>query len=43
MTRTQAFGYYAQNFVALNERLAEADLIADPDLPLRTAVADART
>jgi sarcosine oxidase subunit alpha len=33
MTRTQAFGYYAQNFVALNERLAEADLIADPDLP----------
>jgi sarcosine oxidase, subunit alpha len=33
MTRTQAFGYYAQNFVALNERLAEPDLIADPDLP----------
>ena len=33
MTRTQAFGYYAQNFVALNERIAEADLIADPDLP----------
>ena len=33
MTRTQAFGYYAQNFVGLNERLAEADLIADPDLP----------
>jgi sarcosine oxidase, subunit alpha len=33
MTRTQAFGYYAQNFVALNERLAEADLIANLDLP----------
>src|SRR5271170_6066868 len=33
MTRTQAFGYYAQNFVALNERITEADLIADPDLP----------
>ena len=33
MPRTQAFGYYAQNFVALNERLGEADLIADPDLP----------
>src|SRR5271169_1574402 len=33
MTRTQAFGYYAQNFVALNERAAEPDLIADPDLP----------
>ncbi len=33
MTRTQAFGYYAQNFVGLNERLAEADLIANPDLP----------
>jgi sarcosine oxidase subunit alpha len=33
MTRTQAFGYYAQNFVALNERISEADLIADPDLP----------
>jgi sarcosine oxidase subunit alpha len=33
MTRTQAFGYYAQNFVALNERLAEDDLIADPALP----------
>ena len=33
MPRTQAFGYYAQNFVALNERLAEADLIADPELP----------
>jgi sarcosine oxidase, subunit alpha len=33
MMRTQAFGYYAQNFVALNERIAEADLIADPDLP----------
>ena len=33
MLRTQAFGYYAQNFVALNERIPEADLIADPDLP----------
>jgi sarcosine oxidase, subunit alpha len=33
MTRTQAFGYYAQNFIALNERIAEADLITDPDLP----------
>ena len=33
MPRTQAFGYYAQNFVALNERIPEADLIADPDLP----------
>jgi sarcosine oxidase, subunit alpha len=33
MTRTQAFGYYAQNFVGLNERIAEAELIADPDLP----------
>jgi sarcosine oxidase, subunit alpha len=33
MTRTQAFGYYAQNFVGLSERIAEADLVADPDLP----------
>jgi sarcosine oxidase subunit alpha len=33
MPRAQAFGYYAQNFVALNERIPEADLIADPDLP----------
>jgi sarcosine oxidase subunit alpha len=33
MPRTQAFGYYAQNFVALNERLAEPELIANPDLP----------
>jgi sarcosine oxidase, subunit alpha len=33
MTRTQAFGYYAQNFIGLNERIAEPDLIADPDLP----------
>jgi sarcosine oxidase, subunit alpha len=33
MTRTQAFGYYAQNFVGLNERIAEAELIGDPDLP----------
>src|SRR5208282_1548433 len=33
MTRTQAFGYYAQNFVALNQRVAEGDLIADNDCP----------
>jgi sarcosine oxidase, subunit alpha len=33
MTRAQAFGYYAQNFVALSERVAEPDLIADPDRP----------
>ena len=33
MTRTQAFGYYAQNFLALDERLGEAELVADPDLP----------
>jgi sarcosine oxidase, subunit alpha len=33
LLRTQAFGYYAQNFVGLNERITEADLIADPDLP----------
>src|SRR6202041_2455433 len=33
MPRTQAFGYSAQNFVALDERIAEPDLIADPDLP----------
>jgi sarcosine oxidase, subunit alpha len=33
MPRTQAFGYYAQNFVGLNERVAEAELLADPDLP----------
>ena len=33
MTRTQAFGYYAQNFIALDERIAESELIADPDLP----------
>src|SRR6185437_3679301 len=33
MTRTQAFGYYAQNFVALCERIPEDELIADPDLP----------
>ena len=42
MTRTQAFGYYAQNFVGLNERIAEADLIADPGLAARTPMADAR-
>jgi sarcosine oxidase, subunit alpha len=33
MTRTQAFGYYAQNFIGLNERIAGPDLIADSDLP----------
>src|ERR1700733_9826054 len=33
MTRSQAFGYYAQNFVGLNERIAEADVITDPNLP----------
>ncbi len=33
MPRTQAFGYFAQNFVGLSEQLAEADLIADSDLP----------
>ncbi len=33
MRRTQAFGYYAQNFVALSERLGEPELIANPDLP----------
>ena len=33
MTRTQAFGYYAQNLIGLNERIPEADLTADPDLP----------
>ena len=33
MPRTQAFGYYAQNFVGLNERIAEPDLAADPELP----------
>ena len=33
MLRTQAFGYYAQNFVALSERLPESNLIADPTLP----------
>ena len=33
MPRTQAFGYYAQNFVGLNERIAEPDLAVDPDLP----------
>ena len=33
MTRTQAFGYYAQNFIALAERMAESELIANPDLP----------
>ena len=33
MPRTQAFGYYAQNFIGLNERIPEANLIADPELP----------
>ena len=33
MPRTQAFGYYAQNFLALSERLAEPELMADADLP----------
>ncbi len=33
MPRTQAFGYFAQNFVGLSERLAETDLVSDPDLP----------
>ena len=33
MPRTQAFGYYAQNFVGLNERIAESDLAVDPELP----------
>ena len=33
MSRAQTFGYYAQNFVALSERVAEPNLIADPDLP----------
>ena len=33
LPRTQAFGYYAQNFAGLSERLAEPDLLADPDLP----------
>ena len=33
MPRTQAFGYYARNFIGLNERIAEPDLVADPDLP----------
>ncbi|RBP13767.1 sarcosine oxidase subunit alpha [Roseiarcus fermentans] len=33
LTRTQAFGCYAQNFVGLSERLPEPALIADPTLP----------
>ncbi len=33
MPRTQAFGYYAQNFLALSERLTEPALMADADLP----------
>jgi sarcosine oxidase subunit alpha len=33
MRRTQAFGCYARNLVALNERLPESDLIAGPELP----------
>jgi sarcosine oxidase subunit alpha len=33
MPRTQAFGYYAQNFIGLSERVAEPELAAKPDLP----------
>ena len=33
MPRTQAFGCYTQNFVGMNERLPEPELVADPDLP----------
>jgi len=33
MPRTQAFGYYAQNFIGLGERLAEPELTDRPDLP----------
>ncbi len=33
MRRTQGLGYYAQNFVGLCERLAEPELVADPELP----------
>jgi sarcosine oxidase, subunit alpha len=33
MPRTQAFGYYSQNFVALSERLAEPALILNTELP----------
>ena len=33
MPRTQAFGYYAQNLIALSERLPEPDLLADPKRP----------
>ncbi|MGO9421553.1 sarcosine oxidase subunit alpha family protein [Roseiarcus sp.] len=33
MPRTQAFGCYAENLVALSERLPEPALIADPGLP----------
>ena len=33
MRRTQAFGYYAQNFVALNERVTDHLTTPDPDLP----------
>ena len=41
MPRTQAFGYFAQNFVGLSERLAEADLVVRPRSAARAAVADA--
>ena len=33
MPRTQAFGYYAQNFVALSEIVSDAELIANTDAP----------
>ena len=33
MARTQAFGYYAQNFVALNERITDFDAAPDSDAP----------
>ena len=33
MTRTQAFGYYAQNFVGAQRAPHRSDLIADPELP----------
>ena len=41
MPRTQAFGYYAQNFVASSERLAEPDLDRRSRSAARAAVADA--
>jgi len=33
MPRTQAFGYYAQNFLGLNERVADVDAAPDADAP----------